>query len=249
MINLKTQLLKLKPLGVVGIKQSTEDEGALQEDISLMRDITRSCDLKLSVKIGGCEANTDISFCNNIEVNGMVAPMVESEFALQKFTESVANVRNKNFYINIESSNAITNLDSILNSASFKLLEGVVIGRSDLAKSYGYGKGMVDSKEMQSLVYKTLKTCKNHKTTTLMGGNISCDSISFIQKLYSENLLDFIETRNVIIELNKYNINNLYDVICDAIKFEAAWLEFKASKYLDYGNQYKERASAIKRRL
>ena len=113
MKDLQDKLLELKTLGIVGVKQSTEDEGALHQDISLIRDITRSCDLKLSVKIGGCEAITDISFCDSINVDGVVAPMVESEFALQKFTESVSFLKNTNFYINVESETAVVNLENV----------------------------------------------------------------------------------------------------------------------------------------
>ena len=43
------QLKNLAKLGVIGIKQSTEDEGALHTDILTMRRITETCGLKLSV--------------------------------------------------------------------------------------------------------------------------------------------------------------------------------------------------------
>jgi hypothetical protein len=249
MKSLQDKLLYLKSLGVVGVKQSTEDEGALHQDIALIRDITRNCGIKLSVKIGGCEANTDISFCDSIGVDGIVAPMVESEFALQKFTESVSQIKNTSFYVNVESSTAAGNIQKILGSNSFKLLDGVVVGRSDLAKSYGYGKGMVDSPDMQKKVKEVLTACKEANSTTLMGGNINVKSIPFILSLYSHNLLDFIETRNVIIKLNNTNCKDLTSVIKEAILFEGMWLDFKADKYLKIGTQYKSRAKDIKERL
>ena len=40
-------LKKLKGLGVVGVKQSLEDEGASFDDIRIMRKITRNLKLKL----------------------------------------------------------------------------------------------------------------------------------------------------------------------------------------------------------
>lgn len=249
MKQLKVKLEQLKELGVVGVKQSTEDEGAAHEDIALMRDISRSCELKLSVKIGGCEAKTDISFCNSIKVNGIVAPMIESEFALQKFTESICCIKDIDFYINIESNMAIDNLDRILQSDSFKHLSGVVIGRSDLAKSYGHGKGMVDSQEMQNRVYDILKACGEKSPTLIMGGNINKQSVPFIEKLYRENLLHFIETRNVIINLEKAFSKDLEEVIKMALTFESAWLEFKANKYLAKGREYMDRAKQIEDRL
>ena len=95
MKELISSLLQLnKDYNVIGIKQSTEDEGALHNDILLMRRITELCNLKLSIKIGGCEAKSDINFSNHIGANGIVAPMVESEFALQKFIESIIHLKN-----------------------------------------------------------------------------------------------------------------------------------------------------------
>ena len=59
------------------------------------------------------------------------------------------------FFINIESKTAIENLDKILSSPSSKLLTGIVVGRSDLTKSFGYGKQEVNSKEICEIVKNT----------------------------------------------------------------------------------------------
>ena len=74
-------LKKLKKIGVIGIKQSFEDEGASFKDIETMRIITNAAKIHLNVKIGGCEAKNDIFFCKKIKTNTIVAPMVESEYA------------------------------------------------------------------------------------------------------------------------------------------------------------------------
>lgn len=60
--NLVTKLNYLKKFGLVAIKQSLEDEGAGFEDIIIMRKLTKEINLKLNVKIGGCEAKNDIFF-------------------------------------------------------------------------------------------------------------------------------------------------------------------------------------------
>ena len=57
------QLLSLKDSGVVGIKQSFEDEGVILEDVSRIKRLCDKLDLKLNVKIGGCEAISDINNC------------------------------------------------------------------------------------------------------------------------------------------------------------------------------------------
>jgi hypothetical protein len=61
-----------------------------------------------------------------------------------------------------------------------------------------------------------------------MGGNISINSHDFVTKLYNENLLDYIETRNVKIKLNDYVIDNFVKCVKSAILFE---IEFLKSKY------------------
>ena len=214
-----------------------------------MRRITELCGLKLSVKIGGCEAKNDINFCSSINAEGIVAPMVESEFALQKFIESIIHLDDNKFYINIESKTAYNNLNSILNSPSSKLLSGIVIGRSDLTKSYGFGKDYVDSPKMQNIIKDILIKCKKYNITTLMGGNISPKSEKFIKEMYSSSLLDYIETRNVIIELNKNNINNLPSLIKSVLLFESEWLKYKARYYNQIGKEYLDRSKLILSRI
>lgn len=51
---------------VIGIKQSFEDEGASIEDVILVRRLTELNDLKSFVKIGGCEAKSDMLNCKNL---------------------------------------------------------------------------------------------------------------------------------------------------------------------------------------
>jgi 4-hydroxy-2-oxoheptanedioate aldolase len=248
MKNLVENLIQLKnENNVVGIKQSFEDEGALLQDVILMRRITELAEIKLSVKIGGCEAITDIHNCKTIGVNGIVAPMVETEFALQKFIESVTNIDNIKFYVNIESKTAYENIDNILNSNAAKLLSGIVVGRSDLTKSFGQSKSNVDSDFIYEIVEEILIKAKKHNLTTLMGGNISTKSTHFIGKLYNKNLLDFIESRNMILKLE--DISNLHKNISAALLFESDWLEYKSKYYNEIGNSYLQRAGEIKNRL
>ena len=82
-------LKKLKKQDVIAVKQSLEDEGASFDELKIMRQITRKAGLQLNIKVGGCEAKTDIYFCEKIGVNGIVAPMVESDYALRKFIQII----------------------------------------------------------------------------------------------------------------------------------------------------------------
>jgi len=247
--DLLNELTILKRNGVVGIKQSFEDEGVIIEDLITMRRLTDLSSLYLSIKIGGCEAITDINLSKQIGTDGIVAPMVESQFALQKYIENVKDLKNIKLYVNIESKQAYHNLDSILSNPSSKLLYGVVVGRSDLTKSYGHGKDYVDSGEMQNVVHDILTRCKEYNMITLMGGNISNKSVSFVKKLFEEKLLDYIETRNVIMKLSDNNINKVNELIKSALWFESKWLQFKSEKYKKISDEYLLRSKTISDRL
>jgi len=252
---LKKELNELLKRGVVGIKQSFEDEGVLFADVVKMKRICDSTGAYVSVKIGGCEAISDINNCLLLDVDAIVAPMVESEFALQKFIEAInsnISIEKKdklNFYINIETKTAYENLDKILSSPSSKLLTGIVVGRSDLTKSFGYGKQDVVSEKMCKVVIDILTQSKNYGFKTLMGGNIGSSSIKFIKKLYEKKLLNNIETRNVIIDLDKVKINELDDLIKNSLFFESNWLNYKAEYYNSIGNQYIQRSKTILDRI
>ena len=78
-----------------------------------MRQLTSLANLYMNVKIGGCEAKTDIRNCINMGADGIVAPMIESPFALQKFIESTSNIKTNRF-INIETKNAVDNIPNAL---------------------------------------------------------------------------------------------------------------------------------------
>jgi 2-keto-3-deoxy-L-rhamnonate aldolase RhmA len=123
-------------------------------------------------------------------------------FALSKFLDMVSNYPNKTDpYIVIESKTAYDNIDEILKKS--QPLTGIVVGRSDFSKSYGLDKHQVDSDFILEQVEDILIKAKKHNLITTMGGNISTKSSDFIKKMFTKGLLDRIETRNVVIELNK----------------------------------------------
>jgi hypothetical protein len=74
--------------GLVGVKTSFEDEGATFEEIIRLKEICNNGKTKLHLKIGGPEAIRDLKDSMIIGVKGIVAPMVESAFALKKFIQA-----------------------------------------------------------------------------------------------------------------------------------------------------------------
>jgi len=236
-----------KDYNIIGMKQSFEDEGVLLKDVITIKRITELCGLQSFVKIGGCEAKTDLFNCVNLGVNGAIAPMVETPFALSKFINIINNYPNKiHPYIVIESKTAYNNIDEILKSS--KSLTGIVVGRSDFSKSYGLDKNQVDSDFILSQVKEILIKAKYYNLITIMGGNISVKSSEFIQEMFTQGLLDRIETRNIVIELNSTNINNIESIIQKSLDFEIEWMEYKLNQFSSLTEEYFSRIQLLSNR-
>ena len=242
------KLNSLKPYGVVGIKQSFEDEGVIYDDVVTMRRITEICSVPLYVKIGGCEAKSDINNCIRLGVDSIIAPMVETEFSMKKYLGSVAEDTEIEMMFVCETKTAVENIQSILTVPGADRLGGIVFGRSDFTKSLNLSKSEVDSEVVNSYIEKTLRIAKEHFLKTTMGGNISVRSTQFIQKLFMAKLLDKIETRNVVIGLNDSNINNLSQTIQTVLDFEMDWLRYKAKQYSTIAEDCIYRAALLQNR-
>ena len=224
-------LKKLKKQNIVAVKQSLEDEGASFEELTLMRKITKKASLKHNVKVGGCEAKTDIYFCEKLGVDGIVAPMVESNYALRKFMQIISKNKKQSLYVNLESIQAFKNINQMIRTKNFKKLRGIVIGRSDLAGSLNLQKSEVDSKKIFKLVLNLLKKIKRKKITTKMGGSLTTRSLDFANKLYEMKLLDSVETRNIEIKLSDQVFANFNKLIIDIFNFELEWIKYKQKRF------------------
>ncbi len=246
-------LKNLKKLNVSAVKQSLEDEGVSYEDLILMKKITQKAGLDLNVKIGGCEAKNDIFFCEWLNVKGIVAPMVESPYALRKFLQTISNKNKQKLYVNLESIQAFNNISKILKQRNLKRLTGVVIGRSDLAGSLNLEKKEVDSKKIFNLVHTVLKKIKKKKLIIKMGGSLTANSKDFVYKLYKKKILDKVETRNIEIKLNNYVLNNFENIINSIFMFELEWLKFKQKnqkkKKIKLKNDNSERIKILRKRF
>ena len=218
---------KLKDLhnvhGAYALKASFEDEGVTDCDLSDLVLLSGGTGLKVYVKIGGCEANRDIERCLRLGIKGVVAPMVESEFAVSKFIDSVNQrcslfgVERPKIFVNLETELACQRAKKIIKTHC-ENLDGIVVGRSDLSKSMGLTKADVNGIRVMKIVRETLAVAKNYGLTTKMGGTVSSESCTTINGLYDRNLLDFFETRAVI-----YDLSKIFDIkrsIKQALEYE-----------------------------
>ena len=232
-INLFNKLLTLKKeYGCVGIKSEFENEGSDYRDLILLRYLTAKNDLKMIIKIGGVEAFTDLKMAIHLNADGIVVPMVESEFALIKSLNMVSDLFEKDYvgfevFINIETKTGVQNLESILKYAGNKIT-GITIGRSDLSYSYDM-KSEQDSIFITKKVEEIVESVRNNSNFKItVGGGISkktCENNYFKDRVVPK--IDCIETRNVILKSDSVYIDGALQF---ALDFEKDYLKYKLMK-------------------
>ena len=94
------------PKGLLALKSEYEAEGVRREEFQAIALICKSLSLPLSLKIGGCEAITDLYDCRDYGVDYITAPMIESAYAVKKYEAAIKRIfsesrSSNNFLINM----------------------------------------------------------------------------------------------------------------------------------------------------
>lgn len=228
---LSEQLTNLKNnYWVKGLKIEFEAEGASFEEAVFLKELSKKNQLDLTIKIGGCEALRDIFDSIKLGAKTIIAPMIETPYALSKFVKSASNIitENSKLYINIETVTGVENFDKIILSENFQQINGIVLGRSDLALSMGLSKQDVNSDKIFEIAkYISLKM-KTYNKDFVIGGGICNKSCDFLREIpYLTNF----ETRKIIFDNDILNSDIAIEGIKKAIEFEIDWLKFKEEKF------------------
>ncbi|MDR1714084.1 MAG: hypothetical protein LBR39_08055 [Coriobacteriales bacterium] len=160
--------------GVLAVKAEFEAEGSRTDELVLLTEIVFRANMNLTIKIGGCEAVRDLYQCRHLGANGIMAPMIESSYAMKKFRETASRVyadcsNEIEWIINTETMTCLKNIDGILAVAD-GFLDTIVIGRVDLSGSLHLPKSEVNNERMMEISKEFANKAKAHKMRIGVGG-------------------------------------------------------------------------------
>jgi hypothetical protein len=235
------------------IKAEFEAEGTRSDELLRLLDVTRTSNVPLTLKIGGCEAVKDLYEARQFGARYIVAPMIESAYALHKFCSTIKKVYppeesgEVDFLFNVETIQAFNFFPDILKVAlENPLIKGVVFGRTDFSGSLGIG-GDVQNEKVTECIELIAAKLTNTDLDMVVGGAISIASLPELNRIALHRLTRF-ETRKVVFDGAKLSDTDLADSLLDAVHFEILWLINKSNYYGALQQEDKNRISHLEKR-
>lgn len=223
--------------GAIGLKAEFEAEGTRTEELLRLLEIGHRAGVKMALKIGGCEAVRDLIEAKQFGVNYIIAPMVESAYALSKFVDAKNKVFGSDelsdvqFLFNLETQLGYENLDEMIRVAALSNgCRGIVFGRVDFVGSRAMARDTVDSGVITEFVNSVGTACRQTGLDLVVGGGVSNSSIPALCEMRCNHLTRF-ETRKVIFGADSLENRNLGRGLLAAVHFELLWLLNKREFY------------------
>ncbi len=237
--------------GVVAVKAEFEAEGTRPDEFLRLLELAHRADLKVALKIGGCEAISDLIASKLYGIDYIIAPMVETPYALSKFIAARAKThgageRGTRFLFNLETQATLGNLAAMLPLAKAEL-DGIVFGRVDFTLSRGLPRGAVNAREITDAVLEVASACAEHDLELVVGGSVAVEAGAALREIRSVRL-DRFETRKVIFDGAAAESPGFEEGIANAVAFELAWLENKRDHYRAIAEEDAARIGMIQER-
>jgi hypothetical protein len=124
---------------------------------------------------------------------------------------------------------SVENIGQMANS--FDAIDFVTFGRADFVGSIGQTRSSVDTNNVFESVEKVFKCAKGQNIGCCLGGSISSSSKNFIMDLIKKDLLDKFETRYVIYDVSKIDMQHFDELIRKANLFEIEWIKYISGRY------------------